>query len=160
MAFFIRVHVSGRSLVSSMYWIHPMATANTATLNSTVVSSEASKLPKNYAGFNSLTLEGRIFNAELVTLQGQEFLSVSVIQNLQDDDAGCEFTFTNASGLMSLFQKGYLPKGRRCHVVGHVKEVTSTWTDKQTGEVKLLKRPRVRMDAVQVTVGAMPAAKS
>ncbi|WP_141561346.1 hypothetical protein [Synechococcus sp. WH 8016] len=137
-----------------------MATANTATtLSNTAVSTEK-PLPKNYAGFNSLTLEGRIFNAELVTRDGQEFLSVSVIQNLQDDDMGCEFCFTNSNGLMSLYKKGYLPAGRRCHVVGHVKEVTSTWTDKATGEVKLLKRPRVRMDQVTVTVGAMPAAKN
>ena len=134
-----------------------MATANTASLNAAV--STEKQLPKSYAGFNSMTVEGRIFNAELVTRDGQEFLSLSVIQNLQDDDAGCEFTFTNSNGLMSLFKKGYLPTGRRVYVVGHVKEVSSTWTDKATGEVRLLKRPRVRMDQVTVTVGAMPKAR-
>ena len=100
-----------------------MASANTASTNlSTTAVSTEQQHPKNYAGFNSMTLEGRIFNAELVTRDGQEFLSVSVIQNLQDDDAGCEFTFTNSNGLMSLFKKGYLPTGRRVYVVGHVKE--------------------------------------
>ena len=134
--------------------------ATTTTTLNTVVSSEAPQLPKNYAGFNSMTVEGRIFNAELATSGGDEFLSVSVIQNLQDDDMGCEFTFTTSNGLMSLFKKGYLPAGRRVHIVGHVKEISSTWTDKSTGEVRLLKRPRVRMDQVMVTVGAMPAAKA
>ena len=135
-----------------------MATTTT-TLSNTVVSSAAPQLPKNYAGFNTATIEGRILHAEMVTYNGDTWLNVSVIQNLQDDDAGCVFEFNNRNGLMALFQKGYLPAGRRVHLTGHMKEISSVYTEEKTGEVKLRKRPLVKMDQAQVTLGAMPSKK-
>ena len=135
-----------------------MATTTT-TLNNTVVSSEAPQLPKNYAGFNTATIEGRILHAEMVTYNGDTWLNVSVIQNLQDDDAGCVFEFNNRNGLMALFQKGYLPAGRRVHLTGHMKEISSVYTDEKSGEIKLRKRPLVKMDQAQVTLGALPSKK-
>ena len=133
-------------------------TTTTTTLN-TVVSSEAAQLPKNYAGFNTATIEGRVFHAEVVTKNGEEFLSVQVIQNLQDDDGGCIFQFTNSNGLMGLFKKGYLPNGRRVHLTGHMKSIEQVYTDTKTGEIKLLQRPRVKMDQAQVTLGSLPSKK-
>ena len=136
-----------------------MATANTATtLSNTAISTEK-QLPKNYAGFNTATIEGRILHAELVEYNGDTWLNVSVIQNLQDDDAGCVFEFNNRNGLMALFQKGFLPAGRRVHLTGHMKEISSVYTDTKSGEIKLRKRPLVKMDQAQVTLGAMPASK-
>ena len=134
-----------------------MATATTS-LSTTAVSTEK-QLPKNYAGFNCATIEGRVFHAEVVSMNGEEFLSVQVIQNLQDDDDGCIFQFTNSNGLMGLFKKGYLPAGRRLHLTGHMKSIEQVYTDKTTGEIKLLQRPRVKMDQAQVTLGAMPSKK-
>ena len=135
-----------------------MATTTT-TLSNTAVSTEAS-LPKNYAGFNTATIEGRILHAELVTYNGDTWLNVSVIQNLQDDDAGCVFEFNNRNGLMALFQKGYLPAGRRVHLTGHMKEISSVYTEEKTGEVKRRKRPLVKMDQAQVTLGALASKKN
>ena len=134
-----------------------MATATTS-LSTTAVSTEK-QLPKNYASFNTATIEGRILHAEMVTYNGDTWLNVSVIQNLQDDDAGCVFEFNNRNGLMALFQKGYLPAGRRVHLTGHMKEISSVYTEEKTGEVKLRKRPLVKMDQAQVTLGAMPSKK-
>ena len=134
-----------------------MATTTT-TLSNTVVSSEAS-LPKNYAGFNTATIEGRILHAEMVEYNGDSWLNVSVIQNLQDGDDGCVFEFNNRNGLMALFQKGYLPAGRRVHLTGHMKEISSVYTDEKSGEIKLRKRPLVKMDQCQLTLGAMPSKK-
>ena len=133
--------------------------ATTTTTLNTVVSSEAPQLPKNYAGFNTATIEGRILHAEMVTYNGDTWLNVSVIQNLQDDDAGCVFEFNNRNGLMALFQKGYLPAGRRVHLTGHMKEISSVYTDEKSGEIKLRKRPLVKMDQAQVTLGALPSKK-
>jgi hypothetical protein len=130
----------------------------TQTLAGTVVAP-AKDLPKNYAGFNTCTVEGRIFNAEIVEYNDSRFLSVSVIQNLQDDDQGCEFHFNSSNGLLALFEKGYLPNGRRVHITGHMKAVEQVYTDKATGEMKLLKRPRVKLDQVNYTLGAMPSKK-
>lgn len=136
-----------------------MATATTATTLSTTAVSTEKQLPKNYAGFNTATIEGRVFHAEVVSMNGEEFLSVQVIQNLQDDDNGCIFQFTNSNGLMGLFKKGYLPNGRRLHLTGHMKSIEQVYTDRETGEIKLLQRPRVKMDQAQVTLGAMPSKK-
>lgn len=133
-----------------------MATANTSA---PAVVAAPQQLPTNYASFNSCVVEGRVFHAEIVARDGQEFLAVQVIQNMQDDDGGVIFSFTNNNGLMGLFKKGYLPTGRRVHVVGHMKAIESSYTDKQTGEIRLLQRPRVRMDQAQVTLGAMPSKK-
>ena len=130
-----------------------MATTTT-TLNN-VVSVAAPELPKNYAGFNTATIEGRILHAEMVEFRGDTWLNVSVIQNLQDDDQGCVFEFNNRNGLMALFQKGYLPAGRRVHLTGHMKEISSVYTDEKSGEIKLRKRPLVTMDHAQLTLGAL-----
>ena len=61
--------------------------------------------------------------------------------------------------MMGLFEKGYLPNGRRVHLTGHMKEISSVYTDTKSGEIKLRKRPLVKMDQAQITLGAMPASK-
>ena len=78
------------------------------------------------------------------------------------EDEGCTVEFTNSDGLMALYQKGYLPKGRRVTCTGHIKTVAETYTNKQ-GEVIMLKRPKISLvDAAIPTggLGPMPADKA
>ena len=133
-------------------------TTPTKLLAKTVVSSEA-KLPKNYAGFNTATIEGIIYHAELATNNGDEFVVVQIIQNLQNDDVGCVFQFTTASGVLKLFRDGFLTVGRRVHLTGHMKEITSVYTNEKTGETMLRKRPLVKMDKTTLTLAPMPSKK-
>ena len=113
---------------------------------------------KTYAQFNSFTVAGRIFAAEIVPNNGNEFLSVTLITNCVDDDAGMTVTFTHSNGLLALAKAGGLPVGRQVTVTGHIKSISETYTNKD-GEVVMLQRPKVHLiDAAMPTggLGATP----
>ena len=114
-----------------------------------------------YAQFNALTVTGRIFNAEIVELKDNKFLSVSVISTASKDGADLVYTFNNSNGLMSLFEKGYFCKGRQVTITGHLHNVSEVYTT-QTGEVRMRKRPEIHLTGVNVLdggLGPMPNAE-
>ena len=118
---------------------------------------------RSFAQFNSFTVAGRINHAEVVDSKNGKFLAVTVITNCQNDDEGMTVTFNNSNGLLALFEKGFLPTGRMVTVTGHIAYVRETYTNKETGEVQMLKRPNIHLiDASIPTggLGAMPADKS
>lgn len=113
---------------------------------------------KTYAAFNSLTIQGRIANVDVVK---NEFIAVTVISNLMNEDDGVTIKFTNSNGLMALHEKGFLPKGRLVTLTGHIKSVTETFTNKH-GELEMLKRPLINLVDAQIPTGGlgpMPADK-
>ena len=113
---------------------------------------------KTYAAFNALTIQGRIANVDVVR---NEFIAVTVISNLMNDDDGVTIKFTNSNGLMALHEKGCLPKGRLVTLTGHIKSVSQTWINKD-GEFEMLKRPLINLIEVQIPTGGlgpMPADK-
>ena len=107
---------------------------------------------KTYAQFNTLTITGRVFNAELVTNNGSEFLAMTLITNLMDDADGVIVTF-NTSDLISLYQKGYLPNGRSVTVTGHLAKFSEIYFDKKAGKNVMLKRPKLHLVKAQVLDG-------
>ena len=111
-------------------------------------------MTKTYAQFNTVSITGRVYNAEVVNYNGSEFLSVTLITTLQDDGQEITVKFTNSNGLKSLQQKGYLPTGRLMTVTGHIVDVTSTYTNKD-GEIITLKRPQMKLNNVVVADGAL-----
>ena len=111
-------------------------------------------MTKTYAQFNTVSITGRVYNAEVVNYNGNEFLSVTLITTLQDDGQEMTVKFTNSNGLKSLFQKGYLPTGRLMTVTGHIVDVSSTYTNK-AGEIITLKRPQMKLNNVVVADGAL-----
>jgi len=116
---------------------------------------------KNYAQFNSFAVDGVISNISEVSGRNGDYIAVTLITNLMNEDEGCTVEFTNSDSLMALYQKGFLPKGRRVTVTGHIKTVAETYTNKQ-GEVVMLKRPKISLvDAAIPTggLGAMPKDK-
>nr|BDD47430.1 hypothetical protein 8 [Pelagibacteraceae bacterium] len=118
---------------------------------------------RSFAQFNSFTVAGRINHAEVVDSKNGKFLAVTVITNCLNDDEGMTVTFNNSNGLLALFEKGFLPTGRMVTVTGHIAYVRETYTDKATGEVRMLKRPNIHLVDAQVPtggLGAMPADKS
>ena len=107
---------------------------------------------KTYAQFNTMTITGRVFNAELVTNNGSEFLAMTLITNLMDDADGVIVTF-NTSDLIALYQKGYLPNGRSVTVTGHLAEFSEIYFDKKAGKNVMLKRPKLHLVKAQVLDG-------
>ena len=112
---------------------------------------------KTYAQFNQFTVNGRVFSSEIVSRPNSNFLSVSVITAPADNSEGMIVTFTNSNGLMALAQKGGLPVGRMVTLTGHIDSVHETYTDKKSGEVKMLKRPRIHMRDVAILTGGLGA---
>ena len=112
---------------------------------------------KSYANFNTVTFEARVLNVDVLEGQYGEYAAISLISNLADDDAGVTLRFNNNAGLLTLAKQGKL-QGRRVHVVGQMTGISEVYTEKATGQVKLLKRPQITLDpkTVQVTLGAMP----
>jgi hypothetical protein len=117
---------------------------------------ETNQTYRAFAAFNALTITGRISNSEIVTVKGDEFLSVSVISNLMNDDEGVVVKFTNSNGLMKLFLAGGLDKGRMVTLVGHIKSVAETYTN-SAGEIVLLKRPQINLIDVTIPTGGLGA---
>lgn len=117
---------------------------------------ETNQTYRAFASFNALTIAGRIFNSEIATNNGQEFLAVSVISNLMNDDNGVEVKFTNSNGLMKLFLAGGLNKGRMVTLVGHIKSVEFSYINK-SGEVVPLQRPHINLVDVTIPTGGLGA---
>jgi len=111
-------------------------------------------LAKTYAQFNTVSVTGRVYNAEVVNYNGNEFLSVTLITTLQDDGTEMTVKFTNSNGLKTLQQRGHLPTGRMLTVTGHIVDVTSTYTNKN-GEIITLTRPQMKLNNVVVADGAL-----
>lgn len=109
-----------------------------------------------YAAFNTLTVNGRISNIDLVNGRNGEFIAVSVITNFMNDDEGANIKFLNSNGLLALYKNGKLPVGRLITLTGHIKSIAETYTNQQ-GEVVMLKRPTMEMVDVQVPTGGLGA---
>ena len=106
---------------------------------------------KTYASFNALTIQGRIAHIELVK---DEFIAVTVLSNLMNDDDGVTIKFTNSNGLKALFEKGFLPVGRMVTLTGHIKSISETYTTKD-GELQMLKRPQITLVDAQIPTGGL-----
>ena len=112
---------------------------------------------KSYSNFNSVTFEGRVFDATGANGQYGEFLAVTIITNLVDGDEGITVTFNDGAGLLSLHKQGYFDKGRRVHITGAISGISQVY--EKDGELQLRKRPQMTLDSktVQVKLGASPA---
>ncbi len=115
---------------------------------------------KVYADVTSATIAGRLFHVELVKNNEREFLSFTMITNLFDgDETGTAVKFTTSdAGMMKMFAGGWLPNGRRMTVIGQVKEVRNSYTNKD-GELVALKRPELKLIKASVILGASPKKK-
>ena len=108
----------------------------------------------NYAQFNAVTVTGRVFHVEKVQYNGSEFLAVTLITTLTNDGQEVLFTFNNSNGLLSLYNSGYLAKGRQLTVTGHIAGATETYTDKE-GQVVLKQRAELKLTGAQVLDGGL-----
>ena len=115
---------------------------------------------KTYASFNTLTITGRVSHVELKTGQYGEFLSVTMLTELENDGRTIAIQFTNKNGLMTMFKNGNLKKGRLMTVTGHLESFAENFINAK-GQVETLKRPRLSLSAgAQVLAGGLgPAAK-
>ena len=110
---------------------------------------------RSFAQFNSLTVTGRIQFAKKVNGRKGDFLSVTVITNFLNDDEGYTIDFLDSDNLLSLFEQGYLPVGRQVTLTGHVDSFGQTYTDTNTGELVMLKRPQMKLSSVTIPTGGL-----
>ena len=110
----------------------------------------------SYRNFNTSTFQGRIFDATVTEGKYGEFVAITVITNLADDDGGITITFNNSNGLLALAKKGYLTRGRMVHVTGAITGVSEVY--EKDGEVIQRKRPQIMLDSktAQLMLGATP----
>ena len=111
---------------------------------------------KSYRNFNTSTYQGRIFDATVTEGKYGEFVAITVITNLADDDSGITITFNNSNGLLALAKQGYLTRGRMVHVTGTITGVSEVY--EKDGQVQLRKRPQITLDSksAQLMLGATP----
>ena len=115
---------------------------------------------KNYSNFNALTITGRVSSLKLLNGQYGEALAVTMISTMMTDGDEVTIEFTNKNGLMTMFKNGKLDTGRLLTVIGHIKAVEQVYTDKTSGEVRLLKRSKVILHGATVLEGGLgPAPK-
>ena len=113
---------------------------------------------RSYANFNNVTFQGRVFDATVAEGQYGEFVSITVITNLVNNDDGVTVTFYNNNGLLKLAKDGFLSKGRQVHVTGHISGVSEFY--EKDGELIARKRPQITLESrsAQMTLGAIPTA--
>ena len=109
----------------------------------------------NYSDFNSASFEGRVLFVEEVTNNGQQWIKVSVASVLKDGTDGVTLTFNDSNGIFGLYQKGYLPVGRRVHLTGSISDFRSHYVDRD-GLVLPLKKPQMHLVGVSLKLGALP----
>ena len=110
-------------------------------------------MTKAYASFNTLTITGRVSHAELVKANGSEFLAVTLLTELKDDQPAVAVTFNTSNGTMALYKAGRLNNGRLVTVTGHLDSFTELYFDKKAGKTKRLQRPKLHLVYAQVLPG-------
>ena len=110
----------------------------------------------SYASFNTASFQGRVFDATVTEGKYGEFVAITVITNLADNDDGITITFNNSNGLLALAKGGHLSRGRMVHVTGRIVGVSEVY--EKDGQVQLRKRPQVSLDSktAQLMLGATP----
>ena len=111
---------------------------------------------KSYASFNTSAFQGRVFDATVTEGKYGEFVAITVITNLADNDDGVTITFNNSNGLLALAKGGHLSRGRMVHVTGRIVGVSEVY--EKDGQIQLRKRPQLTLDSktAQLMLGAMP----
>ena len=118
---------------------------------------------KAYANFNTVTFQGRVSNVDVVDGQYGEFLAVTLLTNVADDETVSVVFNDSSNGMISLYNKGWLPVGRQVTIVGHLAGVSETYFDKKSGQTMLRKRPQISLKEVSIPTGGlgpMPADKA
>lgn len=115
---------------------------------------------KIYASFNTLSITGRVSHLEVKDGKYGEFLSVSLLTELENDGRTITVQFTNKNGLLTMFKNGNLNTGRLLTVTGHLEGFAETYVNK-AGQTEMLTRPRLTLSAgAMVLAGGLgPSAK-
>ena len=93
----------------------------------------------------------------LINKEVEEQLKVAKRQFEKDSEKGVAVRFTSSNGVLKLAKGSHLMPGRRVHLTGTIAGFESAYTNAD-GEVVALDRPRIQLQAVQLTLGANPRA--
>ena len=112
---------------------------------------------KTYAQFNTLTITGRVANAEVKTGQYGEYLSVTLYTELMDDGPTHAVQFTIKGSLLGLAKSGNLENGRRLTVTGHMSKFEVIYFNEKQGKYLPLQKPRLTLVDATVMPGGLGA---
>ena len=110
---------------------------------------------KSYANFNTVTFQGRVSNVDIVDGKYGEFLAITVLTNVQDDNTVSVVYNDSSKGTRSLYDGGNLPVGRQVTIVGHLAGVSETYFDKKSGQTMMRKRPQITLVDVCIPKGGL-----
>ena len=132
----------------------------TTTSKPRTVVRRPEEQPTRWADANTMTFNGRVFNAELVDGRYGQFVALDIITRpVKDDDDSQLVVHLNSSQLVPFFEAGGIPNGRNVTVTGNMTSLETTYTNKETGEVMLLRRPRINLGDAFCQWGSKPIAK-
>ena len=110
---------------------------------------------KSYANFNTVTFQGRVSNIDLVDGKYGEFLCITVLTNVQDDNTVSVVYNDSTKYTRSLWEGDKLPVGRQVTIVGHLAGVSETYLDKKSGQTLMRKRPQITLVDVSIPKGGL-----
>ena len=112
---------------------------------------------KTYAAFNTMTIAGRVANAEVKEGQYGEYLSVTLYTELMDDGPTHAVQFTIKGSLLGLAKKGHLENGRRLTVTGHMSKFEVIYFNEKQGKYVPLQKPRLTLVEATILPGGLGA---
>ena len=112
---------------------------------------------KTYASYNSMTVAGRVANAEVKTGKWGEYLSVTLYTEFVDDGPTHAVQFTIKGSLLGLAKSGHFENGRRLTVTGHMTKFEVIYFNEEQGKYLPLLKPRVTLSDAVVFDGGLGA---
>ena len=94
-------------------------------------------------------------NIDLVNGEYGEFLAITVLTNVLDDNTISVVYKDSTKYTRSLWENDKLPVGRQVTIVGHISGVSETYLDKKSGQTLMRKRPQINLVDVTIPKGGL-----
>lgn len=111
---------------------------------------------KKLADFQHVVVHGRIAHMEIVSYQGDDFLSVTLAHTISEN-ADVRVKFTNGNGLLTAFRNGTVVIGQELTVSGNIKGIRAFYL-KDDDSVPL-RYPEIQLRCQGYIFGSKPMAK-
>jgi len=114
--------------------------------------TETKKLPD----FQQVSLHGRIAHLEMVTYEGSDFLSVTLMHTI-NENTDVRVKFTNSNGLLTAYNNGNLIVGQELTIGGVIKGFRAFYMKDDT--LTPLKNPELQLRVNCYAFGSKPQLK-
>lgn len=112
---------------------------------------------KKLPDFQQTILHGRIAFMEVVSYEGQEFLSVTLAHTMSEN-TDVRVRFTNSNGLLTAFNNGTVVVGQELTVSGTIKGIRAFYM--KDDALMPLKYPEIQLRCQNYVFGSKPQPKA